>query len=71
MPKIHGWAYDVETGLLQKLKIDFKVCLRCLRVLCNNFCCGCFSRRMIVTSTVHFSRHTHACLKRSPAVRWV
>eukprot|EP00752_Nemacystus_decipiens_P010364 g9234.t1 len=24
MPKIHGWAYDVETGLLQKLKIDFK-----------------------------------------------
>ena len=40
MPKIHGWAYDVETGLLQKLKIDFKVRLRCLRVLCNNFCCG-------------------------------
>ncbi|CAN0164299.1 unnamed protein product [Pylaiella littoralis] len=23
-PKIHGWAYDVENGLLQELKIDFK-----------------------------------------------
>jgi len=25
MPKIHGWAYDVENGLLRELKIDFKV----------------------------------------------
>ncbi|CAM9379635.1 unnamed protein product [Scytosiphon promiscuus] len=23
-PKIHGWAYDVENGLLQELKIDFR-----------------------------------------------
>lgn len=29
MPKIHGWAYDVETGLLQDLNVDFKV--RCRR----------------------------------------
>lgn len=25
-PKIHGWVYDVATGLLKKLDIDFKVC---------------------------------------------
>lgn len=24
-PKIHGWVYDVATGLLKKLDIDFKV----------------------------------------------
>lgn len=24
-PKIHGWVYDVGTGLLKKLEIDFKV----------------------------------------------
>ncbi len=30
MPKIHGWAYDVENGLLQELKIDFKVRCRWL-----------------------------------------
>lgn len=24
-PKIHGWVYDVGTGLLKKLDIDFKV----------------------------------------------
>lgn len=37
MPKIHGWAYDVETGLLQELKIDFKV-RRWLRVLLPVLC---------------------------------
>lgn len=30
MPKIHGWAYDVENGLLRELKIDFKVRCRWL-----------------------------------------
>lgn len=24
-PKIHGWVYDVATGRLKKLDIDFKV----------------------------------------------
>ncbi|CAM9957942.1 unnamed protein product, partial [Sphacelaria rigidula] len=24
MPKIHGWVYDVGTGLLKRLDIDFK-----------------------------------------------
>lgn len=24
-PRIHGWVYDIETGLLNKLEIDFKV----------------------------------------------
>lgn len=25
MPRIHGWVYDVATGFLKKLDIDFKV----------------------------------------------
>lgn len=40
MPKIHGWVYDVGTGLLKRLDIDFKVRARiCLSLFVSAHLC--------------------------------
>ena len=61
-PKIHGLVYDVATGLLKKLDIDFKVCERAF-VNAYGYACACASACVYLVTLpsslngIHHSRH--------------